>query len=191
MTILIGLVGPLGSGKTTAAKYLEAAYGAKIYSFAAPLKALVSEAFNLTHSQVYGTQAEKEAIDPRYGLSGRDFQKKIGEAAKAVWGTQFWTRQVIDAVREYGTPLAVIDDVRFRHEAVAIESFDDSEFRDYGELWGMAHVNRKPLGVAGAHVSEAEWLDIEVAEDANPIVGGLVAMYERIDYLMTTRAKTT
>lgn len=75
---VIGIVGPAGSGKSSVAGYMRDAYGAKLYAFARPLKEMCRAAFDLSEAQVWGTQAEKEAIDPRYGVSARWILQRVG-----------------------------------------------------------------------------------------------------------------
>jgi hypothetical protein len=75
---LITMFGLSGSGKTTVAEYLEHVYGYKVDNFAGPLKRGVKEFFGFTEEQMNGTKAQKEAVDPYWGISGREANQLIG-----------------------------------------------------------------------------------------------------------------
>lgn len=113
---IIGLLGRAGSGKSTIAKYLVKNHGAKLYSFATPLKLMVQEIFALTDEQVYGTQTQKEAIDPRYDLSPRNLLTCTGTAARKYLGASVWLEACLNHIKKDGPTLAVIDDVRYVNE---------------------------------------------------------------------------
>jgi cytidylate kinase len=74
---LIMLSGPIGSGKSTVANILTVKYGFKELLFAAPLKK-IALAMGFTYNSVYGTQYDKIAIHPYYGISAREFLQKFG-----------------------------------------------------------------------------------------------------------------
>ncbi len=126
--IVIGLLGRAGSGKSTAAKYLAEKYGAKIFSFAKPLKELAKELFDFADAQVYGSQDEKEAVDLRYGFSPRTAMIRLGEGVRAVLGVDTWIVACLRQINLYAAihrtkdfdPLCVIEDVRYPNEAMEI-----------------------------------------------------------------------
>jgi hypothetical protein len=160
VTRIIAIMGPAGSGKSTAAEYLVERYGAVRYSFARPLKELVRRAFDLTEAQVYGSQADKEAIDPRYGHSPRWLLQRIGtEGGRAVFGESFWTDQALNLIRDEGPALAVIDDCRFVSEARAVLA------RPRGEVWRLQCASGAQSSDAGTHASEREWRDAPTTAD--------------------------
>jgi hypothetical protein len=74
---LIGINGEIGSGKSTAANYLCDKYAATEYMFAKPLKE-IAKTLGFKDESVYGTQEEKLAIDPFWGISGREFLQVFG-----------------------------------------------------------------------------------------------------------------
>lgn len=118
---LVGLCGPAGSGKSTVAAYLAQHYGAARYAFGRPLKAICVRTLDLAPQQVDGTQAEKEAVDPRYGFSARKFIQRLGtEGFQTVLGKDFWINLCLWQVVEDAPDLAVIEDVRFVPEARAV-----------------------------------------------------------------------
>jgi hypothetical protein len=120
--IVLGLLGRAGSGKSTAAAYLRDKYGAQIHSFAQPLKDLAKEVFEFSEGQVRGTQAMKEAIDPRYGFSPRDALIRLGDGARRHIGERVWIEACFNKIEEERDwwPLHVIEDVRYPNEAEAI-----------------------------------------------------------------------
>lgn len=76
MTTLIGIVGNIGSGKTSTASILKQ-YGFQEYSFADPLKQ-IGKIFKFSDKQLYGTQEDKLEIHPYWGVSSREFLQKLG-----------------------------------------------------------------------------------------------------------------
>lgn len=121
---IIGLLGPAGSGKSTVAAHLAATRRAEVISFAGPLKEIVRLAFDLEHEQVYGTQEQKEATDPRYNVSARWLMQRVAtEGVRAVLGESFWTDLALRRAQDLlckQAELVVIDDVRFIDEVLAI-----------------------------------------------------------------------
>ena len=75
MTILIGICGEIGSGKSTIADYLKSC-GFDEYSFAKPVKDLAM-AMGFTYKEVWGTQKEKITKNKYWGISGREFLQKF------------------------------------------------------------------------------------------------------------------
>gem|GEM_PF-7043568 len=69
MIYVLGLLAKAGHGKTTVARHLGEAFGAETRSLAGPLKRAVQKVFGFSEAQLWGTQADKEAIDARYGFS--------------------------------------------------------------------------------------------------------------------------
>jgi len=151
---ILGLLGPAGSGKSTAAKYLAEKYTCMRYSFADPLKHVAMRTLGFTYEQCYGTQAQKEAVDPRYGFSPRWFLQKLGtEGCRGVFGDSFWTERTLDLIvrqqQAAGAHVAVIEDVRFVNEANAIHAVG-------GAVWRLECPDRESVADA-THASEAEW----------------------------------
>ena len=150
---IIGLAGPAGAGKSTAARYLESR-GVARHSFARPLKEIVRLTLDLTEAQVYGTQAEKDANDPRYGFSPRWFLQRLGtEGVRTVLGENFWTRIAIEKIQREAVP-ASIEDVRFLNEAAAIVEAGGVVIRLFPPGWDAERDARN----LSSHASEREWL---------------------------------
>lgn len=187
---IIAILGPAASGKSTCANFLVEKFGARHYSFAHPLKKIVRQAFDLTKDQVWGSQACKEKIDPRYGVSARWLLQKIGtEGIRNVLGEDFWWKHCLAQILLEKPDVAVIDDCRFTNEASGLLALNDGRDPRYP----IAHVWR--LTARGGseadhtHQSEAEWAQCqytnlvlpEVADDASDDES-LQAFYEAIDH---------
>lgn len=181
-TIIVALCGPAGSGKTTVANHLIETYGARRYGFATPLKEMVKKALAFTDEQVYGTQEQKEAIDPRYGHSPRWFLQRIGtEGCRAVFGEDFWTSQAIDVIKRQAPVLAVIDDMRFENEAQAVRAVGGNVWR----LWPVADsIALERASAAGSHASEEQWKQLTADLEIQPQQRGVVELLKSVDCAM-------
>lgn len=77
--MIIGLMGPKGSGKDTCADYLCANHGFIKVSLADCLKRACKELFLFSDEQLFGTQEQKETPDPRwFGASPRKVLQFVG-----------------------------------------------------------------------------------------------------------------
>lgn len=74
---LIGIIGNIGSGKSTVSKYLVDNYDYEEYSFASPIKNIAIN-MGFDYNQVYGSQINKLELNKYWGISGREFMQKIG-----------------------------------------------------------------------------------------------------------------
>lgn len=120
--VVIGLAARAGHGKSTAATWLQEQYGAKVRSFAYPLKEMARRIYDLAWEQLYGTQAQKDAIDPRYGKSGRQLLQFLGtEVCRDVLGADIWVETLFRQLSGKAG-VFVIEDVRFPNEAKAIQA---------------------------------------------------------------------
>ncbi len=184
MTTIIGLMGPAGAGKSSVAQYLVERYGARRYSFAGPLKELAMRTLDLTHEQCWGTQAQKEAVDPRYGFSPRWFLQRLGtEGCRKTFGHGFWVEQALAAVKRDAPALAVFEDARFINEAVAIRAFTEKRAagdRVSGFVWCLDSPGRE-TEADSSHASEREWCDAPRDHLIKPEARGLDTLFGLVD----------
>jgi len=133
MIHVVGLLARAGHGKTTLARYLEARYKVKIVSLASPLKKIAKAVFSFTDEQLYGTQAQKEAIDPRYGFSPRIALQRLGtEGIRENLGPDVWCESLRGRVREDFLRTAPANDITPRPGAVY--AVDDERFPNEAEF---------------------------------------------------------
>jgi hypothetical protein len=167
---LVGLTGAAGSGKSTAADFT----GARLFSFAEPLKRICKEVFGFTDDQVNGPSHCRNAADTRFPrfcshrgcrfpneshapdctgvvtyLTPRFALQTLGTE----WGRNcypnVWAELGVRKALESGPGLAVITDVRFVNEARAIRAAG-------GEVWRIVRRGQEVPEEVAAHASEQE-----------------------------------
>lgn len=122
---VVGLLGRAGSGKGEAARYFIERRAAHRLAFGDPLKHMLTDVLGFTETQLWGAQADKERVDPRYGRTPRDFMVALGESARARMGEDVWCRAAVNYMhaqhRLHGHGFFVIDDVRKPIEARTVQ----------------------------------------------------------------------
>lgn len=119
--MLIGIAGNKGHGKDTVGRMLAQKYDFSPIAFADPIKEAVKVALDMSDTQVYGTQEQKEAVDPRYGFSPRHAMQTLGTEwgrdllREDIWPTVLWAK--IESAKARGFDRFCITDVRFPNEA--------------------------------------------------------------------------
>lgn len=92
---LIGVAGRKRSGKDSVGKILEE-LGTRRAAFADPLKRAAMDIYGLSLAQTYGTEAQKEQVDTRYGKSARQILQLLGtEVGRHVY-VDTWVRAVFE-----------------------------------------------------------------------------------------------
>ena len=140
--LIVGVSGRKRHGKDQVATYLEE-YGTLRIAFADELKRVAMDLWDLSFDQVYGSEQDKETVDPRWGLSPRVILQRLGTEVGRNIHPLTWVRKVftmIDAAsrgeeillpdmrhRRFmpccPNPTAwVIPDARFPNEATAIQA---------------------------------------------------------------------
>jgi len=139
---LIGIAGRARSGKDTVANFIVAAIGGYRYSFADPIRAMLTP-LGVDMSDPYW-QARKEDIIPALGVSPRRMMQTLGtEWGRNLINPDLWLVMAHQRLLRNG-PGMVISDVRFENEAAWI--------RKHGGR--IIHVIRPEAKAVEAHASE-------------------------------------
>lgn len=164
-SLILGVCGSIGSGKTTVANYLIDGYRFKRVRFADPLKNMLT-ALGLTQEEIDGNLKEK----PCKLLGGATPRR-----AMQTLGTE-WGRMCIDAnlwIRAWSASLPkgrdiVVDDVRFPNEVKAVH--------DIGGM--IIQIDRDGAGGLTTHASEMQGIKGDTVIKNN---GTLDDLHARID----------
>jgi dephospho-CoA kinase len=97
MAMKLFLCGPKGVGKTTAARYLEYRYGAKVYVLAAPLYGICRDLFGMQEKN-------------------RKLLQTVGDALRSV-DPEVFLKYALRKIEQDNPCFAVVEDVRLRQEA--------------------------------------------------------------------------
>jgi len=117
--MLIAFTGPMGSGKTTAAKML----GEFVLSFATPLKLAAKILFMFEDKQLY-TMEGKNAIDPNWGFPPREALQILGTECIRTHFPGLWEKRMAINLKRFNLTkdMVLIDDCRFDSEAEMIRA---------------------------------------------------------------------
>lgn len=147
---IIGITGKMGAGKDAVATAMgQADPSVRRIALADALKRTAMDLFDLSYDQVFGSQAQKAEMDPRWGKSPREILQTMGTDVARALHPDVWVRRMIrdmetwehhhrawvfDAANRrwemayFGLrtdspqehPIWVVPDVRFPNEAAAI-----------------------------------------------------------------------
>jgi len=92
----------------------------KVYHFADYLKKMSIDLFDLTPSQVYGTDEDKNTETP-YGKTAREFLQYLGTDVMRNIKDTIWVDYTIKTIQDESSSVAIIPDVRFPNEVEAIQ----------------------------------------------------------------------
>lgn len=180
--ILIGLAGPAGCGKDTAADYLCDRHGFISYSFAQPLKLMLAAMLDISYPELaeqYLTREKKEQPIAALGKSPRELLQTLGtEWGRMTIDTDLWLNiaQIRLGSMQDQFPHArgiVITDTRFCNEANWIRYCRGV----------VVHVDRKAVTPVRAHISERgpDRMASDAILDNN---GTINSLYLRLDALV-------
>ena len=158
---LVGLVGRIGSGKSTVASYLTEQYGFKLVKFADPLKDML-RTIGLDEDQIEG-HLKEEPCDLLMGQTPRHAMQTLGTQ----WGRecihpQLWTRLWLERVGQHR--LVVTDDCRFPNEAATIRENKGKLIRIVPDYPGF--IDHGVQHESEAHAMEMD-VDLEVVNDGS------------------------
>lgn len=167
---LIGLVGRKGSGKDTAALYLEDKHGFKRYAFADALKEVCSTLYDVD-ATVFHDPALKEVPLKDWNVTPRWILQTVGtDMVRLHLGDDFWIRRLDASMPREGR--IVLSDVRFKHEADFV--------RSRGGL--LVRIVAQPSAPnTDLHVSETELDTIDTDTSVVNMFGHKECMYEQLD----------
>jgi hypothetical protein len=183
---LLGLLAKAGHGKTTVANHLVATRGALVRSLAAPLKRAVQNVFGFSDAQLWGTQADKEADDPRYGFSPRWLLQRLGtEGLRQEFGEDVHLRALLHHLQreeaerpaDPAARLYVVDDIRFPNDARFVHAGGPG-YR--GAVLRIVATDA-PTGRHAGHASE---LAIDQVDPADVDATVVVARAQGVDHML-------
>lgn len=153
--LVIGLSGPRGCGKTTAARMLEAEFGFHPMAFADPIRASVWEAFPIWHREHFEPPL-KDAVCPQYRVRPRDMLRAFGEHARGLDPSIYLValKDRIRAAWEAGVTRIVVHDVRFQAESAALLDLNGYVWQGRRVRSVIVHVQRSGMRWSGEHASE-------------------------------------
>jgi hypothetical protein len=172
---IIGLGGRAGSGKSSAALYLEGR-GYRVLNFAAPLKHAARGIFGLTEAQLYG--ALKETPDPKHGRTPRYILQALGSFCRELW-PEVWVRHLelqLDAYAAMDRDV-VVGDVRLLNEVAML--------KERGAV--LVLLERRGAGAKSGipgHASEMELAGWGGWDFIIPNNGTLAALASRLDDIL-------
>lgn len=138
--MLIGFTGPMGCGKSYAAKYLRDRHRFQIHKMAGPLKQMM-RAIGMTDKHIEGSEKEVPH-DLLCGKTPRYAMQTLGtEWGRQIIGEDFWVN--LWAFQSPGGRV-VCDDVRFANEGAIIQKLGGT----------LIHINRPFVVRSESHASE-------------------------------------
>lgn len=130
---IIGITGKIGAGKdAVAAAMIAADSNVRRIALADALKRTTLDLFDLSFEQVYGSQAQKIEVDPRWDKSPREILQTLGTEVGRALHPDVWVRRMlrdmtlweeerqVPKARSQCSPIWVVPDVRFPNEAAAV-----------------------------------------------------------------------
>jgi len=184
--VLLGIMGPIGSGKSTVANHLVKKHGFVEKSFAEPLKKACQELFLFTNDQMFGTQDQKMTPDERwFGCSPRTALQFVGTEllrdnlntimpglGKNIF-THHFTIWYLNEIAKNPDIKVVVSDVRFQNEVNVIHS-----------LGGSVIKITRDMTTTSTHASEVDMQSIMNFDHQVLNTSSLDNLYELVDTIV-------
>lgn len=185
-TVLIGLTGRMGSGKSTVADHLCREHGFTEYAFAEPIKAGLAAILGITPEELERQKRSHLPVFPGYEVGIRGMMQTLGtEWGRSGIHPNFWldlAAQRLDhlaAFSQEGPAGLVISDVRFENEADFV--------RQRGGV--IVHIKNQTRDQgAWSHISEAT-LAIHDNDYVVQNNSSLIDLHDEIDALLARIAR--
>lgn len=173
---IIGITGKLQAGKDTiAAAMIAADPTVRRIALADALKRAASDLLGLSYEQVYGTNEQKNEVDPRWGKSPRQILQALGTEVGRAVHSNVWINKMLEDMslwercritynwsafnrrfervyqgytKTQAHPIWVVPDVRFKNEAAAIREWGGVILRVRRPGHGLTFKGGLPLGNA-------------------------------------------
>lgn len=117
-SMLVGIAGPAGAGKSTIGREIWLHDKFQILSFAHPLKAALIKMTGLDRKWFYNIDYKEKEIPGLPGVTPRIMMQKFGtEFAREMIAPDFWLWRMKMSLSKYSDKNIVIDDIRFENEA--------------------------------------------------------------------------
>lgn len=150
--ILIGLTGPAGVGKTTAAMILAEQFGYALIGFADPIREFVLRLYPNWSQWHLG--AGKDAPDEAVGLTPRAAMCLAGDYGRSIKSDVYlqWAEAWVGQVAQRGAPGVVIHDVRTEMEADWLR--EGPRWSDAVQRALLIHLQRRGVEFRLDHLTE-------------------------------------
>lgn len=155
MPLIIGFCGYAGSGKSTAAKYLEEKYKFKRVNFKDGLVAEMKERLPDVLEAIAKETMVSHDLDYKCSVDElfehkppimRALMQNYGTEVRRRDDSEYWVKKWVESVNNLKYPHIVVDDVRFFNELSALVEMDGILIR----------ITRPDITSAGSHASETE-----------------------------------
>ena len=188
---LVGFIGEMGHGKSTAAEFLCQNFGYVEYSFARPLKEGVKILFSLSDSQVYTEQ--KNEVDPRWNISPRVMLQKLGTELFREKLSEYlpqlsnihstlWIANFLRWFRDHQNSRVVVSDCRFQDEAACLKDCNFVLIRMVRPTHAVPHATPTFPQHASESVQKIIQVDDTIIND-----GTLHDLYLRVKHRLLTQ----
>ena len=173
--MLIGMLGHVGEGKTTAAHRLRDYHDYTLLSFSTALKQAAVMLFRIPMDSFTNSMLKATPL-LEWGLTPREILQTLGtECMRDHFGNDFWIKALNHEIETLSTPDIVIDDVRFPEEVALVHRLG-------GKLIRIIRPNN-PYLIPTTHRSEQVDRSKKYAKVINN--GTIETLYDKIDITLT------